>query len=160
MRITYSEPIDGSILRERERTVFDESETRNLCFRMPNGPVSGIRCDGDALRWRESEIVVLKGFENVCWPQPGGLSISSEDEESKGISWLRLICLEWLDPDRLHQELVEEMEVKLATMISCSKVPVALHSQIAVTLPGSDHLRVGSSGAPKVLSCHFFLTNP
>jgi len=41
------------------------------------------------------------------------------------------------------------MEVKLAAMISCSKVPVALHSKIAVTLPGSDHLRVGSSGASK-----------
>ena len=51
------------------------------------------------------------------------------------------------------------MGVKLAATISCSKVPMALHSQIALTLPGSNHLRVGSSGAPKVLSCHFSLTN-
>ena len=53
---------------------------------------------------------------------------------------------------RLDQELVEEMDVKLAGIISCSGVPIALQSQIALSLPGSKYLGVGSSGAPNVIS--------
>ena len=52
------------------------------------------------------------------------------------------------------------MEVKLTAIILCSRVPIALRSQIALSLPASNHLQVGSSGAPKGLSCHFFLTKP
>jgi hypothetical protein len=52
------------------------------------------------------------------------------------------------------------MEVTLVAITLCSRVPMALHSHIALSLPGSNHLQVGSSGAPKGLSCHFFLTTP
>jgi hypothetical protein len=52
------------------------------------------------------------------------------------------------------------MEEKLAAIISGFGVPMALHSQIALSLPGSNHLQVGSNGVPKGLSCRFFLTTP
>ena len=49
-----------------EEIVFEKSEPRNLSFRMPNGHVSCNLCDQDTLGQRESEIVALKEFENMC----------------------------------------------------------------------------------------------
>ena len=66
MRINDPKRIDRSLFRvlflrnpKQEISVLECGTAR---------PVSGNLCDRDALRWRESEIMVLKGFDNVCRP--------------------------------------------------------------------------------------------